>query len=252
MKSYTTLIIDDEKLARERLKKLLAGFNSTFNIIGEAKNGNQAEQLILNLQPDIIFLDIEMPGKNGFELIQSLPQLPIVIFCTAHEEYALKAFDTNSIDYLVKPVKLERLEQTINKLQTLQQNLTSAQLQQVMQEIAQQKSAKKMTSITVKKKDKILFLKLEDVTYFEAQEKYVSIHTNQSTELIEQSLTKLEERLPDHFLRVHRKYVINIHFIQDFQKYFNSRYIITLKDRKKTSITSGRSYKEQLTAWMDL
>ena len=252
MKSYTTLLIDDEKLARERLKKLLAGFDSTFHIIGEAKNGNEAQQLILDLQPEIIFLDIEMPGKNGFELIQSLPQLPIVIFCTAHEEYALKAFDTNSIDYLVKPVKLERLEQTVQKLQTLQQNLTSAQLQQVMQEIAQQKSVKKMTSITVKKKDKILFLKLEDVTHFEAQEKYVNIHTNQGTELIEQSLTKLEERLPDHFLRVHRKYIINTHFIKDFQKYFNSRYLITLKDRKKTSITSGRSYKEQLTVWMDL
>jgi two-component system LytT family response regulator len=252
MKSYSTLLIDDEQLARERLKDLLASFPSTFSIVGEAKNGNEAEKLIHELQPDIIFLDIEMPGKNGFELLASLDKLPIVIFCTAYEEYALKAFDTNSIDYLVKPVKIGRLEQTINKLQTLQQNLTSAQLQRVMQEISQQKSVKSMTSITVKKKDKILFLKLEDVTYFEAQEKYVSIHTNQSTELIEQSLTKLEERLPDHFLRVHRKYVINTHFIQDFQKYFNSRYLITLKDRKKTTITSGRSYKEQLTAWMDL
>lgn len=252
MRSYTTLLIDDEKLARERLKKLLASFDSIFTVIGEAKNGKEAEELILKLKPDIIFLDIEMPVKNGFELIQSLSELPIVIFCTAYEEYALRAFDTNSIDYLVKPVKQDRLEQTVLKLQNLQQNLTSVQIQKVMQELVQQKSEKKMTSITVKKKDKILFLKLEDVTHFEAQEKYVNIHTNQGVELIEQSLTKLEERLPDHFLRVHRKYIINTHFIKDFQKYFNSRYIITLKDGKNTSITSGRSYKEQLTEWMDL
>ena len=252
MKSYTTLLIDDEKLARERLKKLLAGFDATFKIIGEAKNGNEAEQLIHKLNPDIIFLDIEMPGKNGFELLSSLNTLPIVIFCTAHEEYALKAFDTNSIDYLVKPVKLERLEQTVHKIHSFQQNLTSVQLQQVIQEISQQKKEKKMTSVTVKKKDKIIFIKLEDVSHFEAQEKYVTIHTDQGEELMEQSLTKLEEKLPDYFLRVHRKYIINTHFVKDFQKYFNSRYLITLKDKQKTTITSGRSYKEQLTDWMGI
>jgi len=252
MKSYTTLLIDDEKLARERLKKLLAGFDATFKIVGEAKNGNEAEQLIQKLNPDIIFLDIEMPSKNGFELLSSLNILPIVIFCTAHEEYALKAFDTNSIDYLVKPVKLERLEQTVNKIHSFQQNLTSVQLQQVIQEISQQKKEKKMTSVTVKKKDKIIFIKLEDVSYFEAQEKYVTIHTDQGEELMEQSLTKLEEKLPDYFLRAHRKYIINTHFVKDFQKYFNSRYLITLKDKQKTTITSGRSYKEQIMDWMGI
>ncbi len=252
MKSYTTLIIDDEKLARERLKKLLASFDSTFNVIGEAKNGNEAEQLILNLQPDTIFLDIEMPGKSGFELLSSLPKLPIVIFCTAYEEYALKAFNTNSIDYLIKPVKLDRLEQTVKKINSLQNNLTSHQLQQVIQEISQKKQEKKMTSITVKKKDKIIFIKLEDVSYFEAKDKYLNIHTDQGEEIIEQSLSKLETKLPEYFLRVHRKYVINTHFIKDFQKYFNSRYLITLNDKNNTSITSGRSYKEQLTNWMNL
>lgn len=251
MKSYTTLLIDDEKLARERLRKLLASFDATFQIVGEAKNGNEAQQLIEKLNPDIIFLDIEMPGKNGFELLSDLSKLPIVIFCTAHEEYALKAFDTNSIDYLVKPVKLERLEQTVQKINSFQQNLTSVQLQQVIQQISQQKKEKKMTSVTVKKKDKILFIKLENVSHFEAKEKYVSIHTDQGEELMEQSLTKLEEKLPDYFLRVHRKYIINTHFVKDFQKYFNSRYLISLKDKKKTTITSGRSYKEQLTDWME-
>lgn len=252
MKSYRTLLIDDEKLARERLKKLLAGFESTFHIIGEAKNGTEAESLIQELKPDVIFLDIEMPGQNGFELLSKLSELPIVIFCTAHVEYALKAFDTNSIDYLVKPVNQERLEQTVKKINSFKDNLTAAQLQQVIKEIAEKKQVKKMTSITVKKKDKIIFIKLEDISHFEAQDKYVSIHTNQGEEIIEQSLSKLEEKLPDYFLRVHRKYIINTHFIKDFQKYFNSRYLITLRTKENTSITSGRSYKEQLTNWMEL
>ncbi len=142
MKSYTTLLIDDEQLARERLKDLLASFPSTFSIVGEAKNGNEAEKLINQLQPDIIFLDIEMPGKNGFELLSSLPTIPIVIFCTAYENYALKAFDTNSIDYLLKPIKMDRLESTVNKIKSLQSNLTAIQLQNVIQEISQKKEGK--------------------------------------------------------------------------------------------------------------
>ena len=252
MRSYTTLLIDDEKLARERLKELLASFQSTFQVIGESKNGSEAASLINDLKPDVIFLDIEMPGQNGFELLSKLSELPIVIFCTAHEEYALKAFDTNSIDYLIKPVKLDRLEQTVKKINSLQNNLTSLQLQQVIQEISQKRQEKKMTSITVKKKDKIIFIKLDDVSYFEAKDKYLSIHTNQGEEIIEQSLSNLEEKLPENFIRVHRKYIINTHFIKDFQKYFNSRYLITLRDKNQTSITSGRSYKEKLTNWMRL
>ena len=252
MKSYTTLLIDDEQLARERLKDLLASFTSTFTIVGEAKNGNEAEKLIHELQPDIIFLDIEMPGKNGFELLSSLEKLPIVIFCTAYEEYALKAFDTNSIDYLVKPVKLERLENTVHKINSLQNNLTSAQLQQVIQEISQKKNTKVMTSITVKKKDRIIFIKLENISHLEAKEKYVIVHTNQGEELIENSLSKLIHKLPENFVQVHRKYIVNTNYIKDLQKYFNSRYVIALNDKQQTSIITGRSYKETLTNWMGI
>ena len=250
MKSYTTLLIDDEKLARERLKELLSHFNSTFQIVGEAKNGNEAENLMKELNPDIIFLDIEMPGKNGFELLAGLSKLPIIIFCTAHEEYALKAFDTNSVDYLVKPIQLERLEKTVRKINALQQNLTSTQLQQVIQEISQQKKEQKMTSITVKKKDKIIFIKLENVNHFEAKDKYIIIHTHQGEELIESSLAKLVEKLPNNFVQVHRKYIINTNYVRELQKYFNSRYLITLKNKEQTQITTGRSYKQAITDWI--
>ena len=252
MKTYTSIIIDDEQLARERLKKQLASFHKTFTIVGEAKNGIEAEKLINELQPDIIFLDIEMPGQSGFELLSKLKVLPIVIFCTAYEEYSLKAFDTNSIDYLVKPVKIERLQKTVDKLNSLKSNLTTTNLLQVIQEISEKKEIKKMTSIAIKKQDKIIFEKLENVSHFEAKDKYVTIHTNKSEELIEQSLAKLENKLPDYFLRVHRAYIINTNFIDTFQKYFNSTYTIALNNSKQTKITSGRSYKEQIKNWMDL
>jgi two-component system LytT family response regulator len=252
MKSYTTLLIDDEKLARERLRKLLASFHSTFIIIGEGKNGNEAEKLIQELRPDIIFLDIEMPGKNGFELLSGLSELPIVIFCTAYEEYALKAFDTNSIDYLVKPVKPERLESTVKKINSLQNNLTSAQLQRAIQEISKKKKEKVMTSITVKKKDRIVFIKLEKVSYLEAKEKYVVVHTDQGEELTEISLSKLISKLPENFIQIHRKYILNTNYIKDLQKYFNSRYIVTLHDKKQTQLISGRSFKKELMTWMEM
>ena len=252
MKTHTTLIIDDEQLARERLKKLLAGFQKTFTIVGEAKNGNEAEKLISTLHPDVIFLDIEMPGQTGFELLSKLKIIPIVIFCTAYEEYSLKAFDTNSVDYLVKPVRLERLQKTVDKISSLKNNFTSSNLLQAIQEISEKKEVKKMTSITIKKGDKIIFEKLENVSHFEAEDKYVLVHTQNGKEVIEQSLTKLENKLPDYFIRVNRACIINSHFIKDFQKYFNSRYLITLKNNQRTTITSGRSYKESLKKWMEV
>ena len=252
MKSYTTLIIDDEQLARERLKKLLASFQKTFTIVGEAKNGTEAEKLILNLNPDIIFLDIEMPGQNGFELLSKLTTIPIVIFCTAFEEYSLKAFDTNSIDYLIKPIQLKRLKQTVEKLHSLKNNLSSKDLLEVIENITKEKATKQMTSIAIKKGDRIIFERLENISHFQAKDKYVIVHTEKGEELIEQSLSKLENKLPDYFLRIHRSYVINTNFIKTLQKYFNSTYLITLKNRKQTKITSGRSYKQQLKNLMDL
>lgn len=249
-KPYTVLIIDDERLARLRLKKLIDKFPELFEIIGEAENGHKAEKLILNLKPEIIFLDIEMPGLTGFELLRKLKVLPMVIFCTAFEDYSLKAFETNSIDYLIKPVKEERLQQTVLKIEQLKANFSKENIFKAINTITEIKEKKRITSITVKKKDKIVFVKLEDICHFEATEKYVTIHTNKGNELVEQSLTQLEEKLPDNFLRVHRGFLINTDYVKDFQKYFNNRYIIRLLDHKNTVITSGRTYKNVIKTYI--
>ncbi len=216
-KAYTTLIIDDELPARARLQKLLEHFSDTFQVLDEAKNGMEAVEKINQLQPDVIFLDIEMPGFNGFEVLEQLDKIPIVIFCTAYDHYSLKAFETNSIDYLLKPVRLERLQQTVEKLSSLKTNLSSSEIMSVLKEFYQQKEEKRMTSITVKKGDKLLFIKLDEVTHFEADEKYVTVYTNKENHLIEQSLSQLELKLPQEFIRVHRAVILNKNQVLDVQ-----------------------------------
>ncbi len=250
--AYTTLIIDDEPPARARLQKLLEHFPETFRVLDEAKNGIEAVEKIHQLQPDVIFLDIEMPGWNGFELLERLEKIPIVIFCTAFDQYSLKAFETNSIDYLLKPVRLERLQQTVEKLTNFKNNLSSATIKSVLKAFYEQKEEKKMTSITVKKGDKLLFIKLDEVTHFEADEKYVTVYTDRENHLIEQSLSQLELKLPQTFIRVHRAVILNKNQVLDVQKYFNSRFVITLNNNRKTSVTSGRSYNTTIKDWMGI
>jgi len=250
-KPYTVLIIDDERLARLRLGRLINKYSEVFTIIGEAENGNEAEKMIINLQPDIIFLDIEMPGLTGFELLKKLKRIPMVIFCTAYEDYSLKAFNTNSIDYLIKPIKETRLQQTILKIEQLKTSFSKENIFKAINTITETKEKKNITSITVKKGDKIIFVKLDDISHFEATEKLVTIHTKNGTELIEKSLTQLEEKLPTNFLRVHRSFLINTNYVNNFQKYFNNRYVIALQNQKQTKITSGRTYKDIIKTYIN-
>lgn len=253
VKQYSTLIIDDERLARVRLRKLLSNFPEQFSVVGEAKNGLEAEELIIDLKPDILFLDIEMPKLTGFELLQKLENVPMVVFCTAFEEYSLKAFDTNSIDYLVKPIKLERLQQTVDKIDTLKHKLSSEKMLKVIDEITiQKKKQQKMTTIAVKKSEKIVLVKLDAVSHFKATDKYVTLYTDKGEELIEHSLAKLEENLPPNFLRVHRSIIVNTDYIKEFQKYFNNRYIVVLNNKGKSTITTGRSYYEIVKEWINV
>ncbi|MFD1161221.1 MULTISPECIES: LytR/AlgR family response regulator transcription factor [Hwangdonia] len=249
-KIYKTIIIDDEPPARERLLKLLKSFPDTFQVIALAEDAIDAQEKIEVLKPDLIFLDIEMPEVSGFDLLKRLKTIPIVIFCTAYDQYSLKAFDTNSIDYLLKPVSLERLQQSVNKLKLFSDHTTSQNVLALLEELTSKKEAKKMTSITVKKGDTLIIIKLEHISYFKADDRYVALHTKDGRYLIEDSLSGLEQKLPDYFLRVHKGFIINTEFVKNVQKYFNSRFIITLSD--STAITTGRSYNDAVKRWMNL
>jgi DNA-binding LytR/AlgR family response regulator len=250
--TYTTIIIDDEAPARLGLENLLKAFPETFHVIDTAQNVTEAKLKIEQQRPDIIFLDIEMPGQTGFDLLAQLKTIPIVVFCTAYDQYALEAFETNSIDYLVKPVKQARLKKTVEKLKTFNKSKSSEEILNILKDISNKKEIKKMTSITVKKNDKLIFIKLEDIAFFEADKHYTTIHSETGKYLSTESISRLENKLPDYFLRVQRGVIINTNYVKDVQKYFNSRYVITLNNKKATSITSGRSYNEAIKQWMGM
>lgn len=247
MKRLTTLIIDDEPIARERLKRLLAGFDHFFQIIGEARNGVEGLEMIEALKPDLIFLDIQMPGKTGFEMLKELTHFPIIIFCTAYEEYALKAFNTVALDYLVKPVERERLKLTVEKLERKHEPGSFQQIEELLELIRQKGPEKKIHSIPHKIGDRVILIKPEKITHFVASEKYVEFFTDDSKKYITDiSLKKLEETLPDNFVRVQRGAIVNIDYVREFRKYFRGKYVLVLDDLKNTKIESGRSYSHTI------
>ena len=251
--SFRTLIIEDEEPARMRLLKMLEMFPERIEIIGFATNGEEGLEKINQWDPDLIFLDIQMPYMNGFEMLSKLEKAPMIIFCTAYDEFALQAFETNSIDYLLKPVKKERLEKSLEKLEKFKPSLGKNEMFNFLKSIEAQHIKPKLTSLTVKSGKKILLLKLNEILYFKASDKYISIFMNKGEEyLSDQSLQSLEAQLPANFKRIHRSVLINSDFIREVHPYFNSRLAFVLEDIARTKLISGRYYKKEIKEWIDI
>ncbi|MFB0907420.1 MAG: two-component system LytT family response regulator [Spirosomataceae bacterium] len=253
MKKITILLIDDEPLALKRLARLLEDYTDTIEIIGSAENGLEAVGMIQKLQPEVIFLDIQMPGLNGFEVLQQLPDpKPKVIFATAYDQYAIKAFDENSLDYLLKPIQKERLQQSIEKLKSSSTKEANPSL--ISELISQLKPKKEIHSITVKQGGKLIFVPLKEVSYFEASGKYVVLHTLEGRQhLINYTITSLNDRLDDsEFLQISRGTLVNVRQIKMLEKFFNGKYRITLNDKKQTEIESGSTYGNALKELTEL
>lgn len=250
---YRTLIADDEQPARDRLTKLLAEHADKVELIGEAQNGLECREMIDRLKPDLVFLDIQMPGLNGFEVLQQTSHSPVVVFCTAYDEFALQAFETNSIDYIVKPVKAERIQKSIEKLDTLKQHSDKPELLRIIENYISQTPKKEITSIPVKLGDRMLFVKIEDVSYFSAEEKYVNIFTKDGkTYLCDFPLKSLEEKLGETFLRIHRSLLVNVSRIREINKHFSSRYVVKMDDSNQSKLLTGRGYCEQVRGLMEI
>ncbi len=240
---WKTIIIDDEQLARQRIKRLLKQYDH-IEIIGEAENGGEGLTLIDSLKPDLIFLDIEMPVLNGFEMLSRLKHEPKVVFTTAYDQYAIKAFEEGSIDYLLKPIELERLDKTIKKLKQTNLASSTVPLAELIQQIQGKKTLK---TLTVKLGDKILLIKLADIVHVQAEDKYVFLHTiDGKKHLTDYTLSVLEEKLPEEFLRIHRSEMINTEYIKEIRKGFNGALIFVLNDLNETRATSSRSNSENL------
>jgi two-component system LytT family response regulator len=243
-KTWKTLIIDDERLARQRLVRLLKPYKQ-IDIIGEAVNGQDGLEKIEELKPELIFLDIEMPVFNGFEMLSQLKHQPKVVFTTAYDQYAIKAFEEDSIDYLLKPVETSRIEKTIEKLQRTQhQPSPYLPLQALIEQLHIKKDIK---TLTVKIGDKILLIRLDRIIYIEAEEKYVFLHTiDGKKHLTDFTISSLEAKLPEVFVSVHRGTIINSDHIKEIRKGFNGAFVFVMNNHENTCITSSRSYGERL------
>lgn len=251
--SYRTIIVDDEFPARVRLKELATKYSELFRIQGEAENGEEAVEMINRLRPDLIFLDIQMPGLDGFEVLKKLSYMPIVIFCTAFDQYALKAFEASCVDYLLKPVAEERFSQTVEKLKKFNGPVNQANIYGLIEKLSAETKREVATSIPVKLGDRVIFVRLNDVSHFKADEKYVSVITKfGKSHIIDTSLRKLEEKLPTHFVRVHKSFIINRNLLKEVRKHFNNRFVLVLEDYEQNRITSGRSYYSDIKELFEL
>lgn len=244
---FKTIVIDDEPAARRLIKSLLLDHAEVVNVIDEAGTGQEAVEKIENLKPDLIFLDIQMPDLTGFEVIEKLQHKPNIIFTTAYEQYAIKAFETFSIDYLLKPIKEERLQQSIGKLKQFGKSPSSINISGLQQIIEQFKTPQKATALPIRTGDRIILLRFENIAFLEAQDKYVYVYTGDGQKhLTDQSLTTLSEKLPSQFHRIHKSFIINKDKIREMHRHFNSRYLFIMEDKGGTRITSGRTYHDTI------
>ncbi len=254
MKKIRTLIVDDEPLARARIARLLSTY-PFIHILGECKNGKEALQSIKNFQPDLVFLDIQMPDFNGFDLLShpDLQQLPFIIFVTAYNQYALKAFDVKAVDYLLKPYDNERFEQALLHAQEQINQKEEAALHQKMVQLLDQhrkQQEEKLFYIEIREKGRNISVCTTDISYFEADGNYLVVHTPEKKHLIRQTLQALSEELPSgQFLRIHRSLLVNANFIADVIYEGNNQYTIVLNSGLR--LASSRSFRDEIHRYLD-
>ncbi len=235
------VIIDDERLARNELKKLLLEFPE-IEIIAEAANANEGIEKIDSLNPDLIFLDIQMPGKTGFDMLAELDKAPDVIFTTAYDDYALKAFEVNALDYLLKPVEPRRLADALHKLHIEENRDREAATDE---EIAINRSLlHESDQVFVKDGERCWFVKLADIRLFESVGNYAKIYFASNKPLILKSLNALEERLDEKvFFRANRKHIVNLRLIEKIEPYFNGGLLLELKGGEKIEVSRRQTVK---------
>jgi two-component system LytT family response regulator len=250
MKVWRTLLVEDEEPARERLKRLLLPYPD-FVIVGEAANGIEGLDQARSLQPELLFLDIEMPGLNGFDMLARLERQPRIVFTTAYDQYAIRAFEENSLDYLLKPIEKERLDKTVKKLQQVEPtDVVPLPLASLIRQLHEKKENK---TLTVKQGDRIFLVKLNEVVYAEADEKYVFLYTIDGRRLLtEFTISSLVDQLPDPFLRIHRSYILNTDHIREMRRGFNGTLVFYMNGPEGRKLTSSRTMNEQIRARFNL
>lgn len=227
------IIIDDERLARQELKNLLAAHKEV-EVVAECSDAIQAKEKINELKPDIIFCDIQMPGKSGLELVEEISATVDVVFITAHDEHAIKAFELNAFDYLLKPVQAERLAETIKKLS----------IKDTASRIDNNTPLTEKDMVFIKDGEKCWMVRLSDIRLFESEGNYVRVYFDTFRPLILRSLNSLETRLNEkQFFRASRKHMINLSYIASIETWFNGGLNVKLKDGKEIEISRRQAVK---------
>lgn len=234
---YKAIIIDDERLARNELKKMLLDFPQ-IDVVDEAANANEGAEKIDLHNPDLVFLDIQMPGKTGFDMLLELDKAPHVIFTTAYDEYALKAFEVNALDYLMKPIEPKRLADSLQKLQ-LADEKEMASLQTYNRGLLGEKD-----QVFVKDGERCWFVKLSEVRLFESVGNYAKVFFAGNKPLILKSLNALEERLDEKvFFRANRKHIVNMRMIEKIEPYFNGGLLLDIQGGEKVEVSRRQAVK---------
>jgi two-component system, LytTR family, response regulator len=240
--SIKAIIIDDERLARNELRKLLAE-HPDIQIIDEASNAEEGVEKIEQHKPDLIFLDIQMPGKSGFELLEELEKAPHVIFTTAYDEFALKAFEVNALDYVLKPIEPKRLADAVHKFHDEVEKTSSSPS-------GQRGTLTESDQVFVKDGERCWFVKLNEIRLFESVGNYAKVFFGNNKPLILKSLNALEERLDEKvFFRANRKHIINLRWIEKVEPYFNGGLLLELKGGEKIEVSRRQTvkFKEMMT-----
>lgn len=240
----TAVIIDDETLGRQIVKKYISGQND-IEVIAECSNGFEGVKKINELNPDLVFLDIQMPKLNGFEMLELLDKHPVIIFTTAYDQYAIRAFEVNAADYLLKPFSPERFEEALDKARLLLKN--RGRQDEIVRDLIKhnQDTIEYLERIVVKEGPKIHIIPVESVIYIEAQDDYVMIHSKEGNLLKQKTMKYFEEHLPpEDFLRIHRSYIVSIPRIKKIELVEKETYRLFLNDG--TGLPVSKSGYEKL------
>lgn len=245
---FTALLVDDEPLAREGLRMLLAEDPEIAEVL-EAKNGREAVEILRRAKPDLVFLDVQMPEMDGFGVIQAIgaESMPAVVFVTAHDVYAIQAFEINAVDYLLKPVTRERFGKSLARakdhLRARPAGEASRQILSLLETIAA--PTRTVKRLAVRTAGKTVFVEVEDIDWFEAAENYVQLHAGRAEHLLHVTMNNLEKSLdPELFLRIHRSIIVNVRRIKELQPVSHGEYVITLSNGVR--LQSGRMYSERM------
>jgi two-component system LytT family response regulator len=237
--NITCVIVDDEKLARDLLQEYLQQIPN-IQIVGEASKGKDAVEVIDKLKPDLVFLDVQMPGMTGFDVLEEINHDPFVIFCTAYDQYALKAFEKNAVDYILKPLDQERfrlaVERAIGRMKVDENSVG-----ELLRNLKTENKTQYDSHIFVQKSEKLLNLPVEEIVYLEASGDYTILTTKNDQFVSSSGIGKLEEILnPETFIRVHRSTIININNLKEIEKHFNGGMVVKMLNGK--SFPVSRTY----------